>query len=210
MYGMCTVAINNYGDSMTPKQKSFLDFIEAETLKHGSAPTQREIAEHFGFRSMGTVQTYIKTLEEQGHLKKSHQKARAIRLTNKSECIELPLLGDVAAGLPIEAIEGYQNFSVPISFMKPGREYFCLKVQGDSMIDEHICNGDVVLIKRQNTCDNGDIIVGVVDGAATLKRYKKSKKHIELLPANQKYKPIIVHPDQDFRVAGIFSGLFRF
>lgn len=196
---------------MSPKQKEILEFIESFSKRKGYAPTHVEIAKEVGLSHQSTVHYHISLLQKAGHLKAQKPNAkRSIKLINRSECLEVPLLGLVAAGLPIETIEIDQNFSVPTTFMKNNKEYFCLRVEGDSMIDEHICDKDIVLIRRESTCDNGDIVVGVIDGKATLKKFKKTKSHIELLPANSKYKPIVVGEEKDFRIAGVYSGLFRF
>jgi repressor LexA len=195
---------------MTPKQKDVLSFIEEFSRSNSYAPSQWEIANHFGFSSLGTVQHYLKLLQEQGHLTKTWNGRRTTQITKKSEAFEIPLLGLVAAGLPIEALEVDENFSVPTNFMKTKKDYFCLRVEGNSMIDEQIRDKDIVLIRRESHCENGDIVVGVINGKATLKKFRKTKTHIELLPANADFKPIIVDEDQDFRIAGVFEGLFRF
>lgn len=196
---------------MVPKQKEILDFIESFTRRKGYAPTQIEIAKHVGLTAQSTVHHHVSALQKAGYLRlQKPNSKRSIQINNRSESIDIPLLGLVAAGLPIEAIEVDQNFSIPTALLKNNKEYFCLRVEGDSMIDEHICDKDIVLIRRESTCENGDIVVGVIDGKATLKKFKQTKSHIELLPANSKYKPIIVGEEDDFRIAGIYSGLFRF
>jgi repressor LexA len=196
---------------MSPKQKEILEFIEAFSKRKGYAPTHTEIAKHVGITHQSTVHYHVSILQKEGYLKPQKPNAkRSAQVMSRSECLDLPLLGLVAAGLPIEAVEIDENFSVPQAFMKNNKEYFCLRVEGDSMVDEFICDKDIVLIRRESTCENGDIVVGVIDGKATLKKFKKTKSHIELLPANKKYKPIIVDESRDFRIAGIYSGLFRF
>jgi repressor LexA len=189
-----------------------LEVVEEFIKKNGYAPSLEEIAQRMGFASHSTAQYHLNKLKTSGHLlsKKEPSHKRDIHLSKISECLNIPLLGLVAAGQPIEAIENEDFFSVPLSLMKSNREYFCLKVEGDSMIDKHICDKDVVLIRKSSTCQDGDIVVAVVEDKATLKTFRKTKSRIELIPANQKYKPIIIDETKDFRIAGVYSGLFRF
>lgn len=201
--------------TLTPKQKKLLDFIEKFRDTNGYFPSQQEIANHFGFRSLGTVQNYLVRLERQGVLKKTWNAKRSMTLIPPqphSETVPLPLVGRVAAGLPIEAIETPETLDVPPSMLKKG-EHYVLQVEGDSMIEDGILNGDYVVIKKQNRADNGQTVVALISGEATIKRFYQKNSEIELHPANPKYKPILVnslvdHPS-DFRIEGVLVGVIR-
>jgi len=207
--------------SLTPKQKKILDFVTQFQEFNGFAPSQKEIAEKFGFRSLGTVQNYLVRLERYGFLKKDWNQKRGIRINpiNKSRnSVELPVLGRVAAGKPIEAIDFEKTLEVPRSMIK-GQDlsrYYILKISGQSMVDEGILDGDYVLIKKQASAENGQTIIALIDNQATIKKYYLYKSKIELRPANSAYSPIIVRRDSetneqvDFKIEGIFSGLIRY
>jgi repressor LexA len=215
--------------AITPKQKRFIEFIDDFRRKQGHAPSQTEIARHFGFRSLGTVQKYLTRLREQGLLEKAPAHARrglavkppqtslADSLTvslaasakmNLRNPVTLPLLGRVAAGQPIEAIETPDQIEVPSSLIQRG-EHFVLQVSGNSMIEDGILDGDFVIIKKQRTAERGQMIVALVDDAATVKRFHPKKDLIELHPANPLYHPIVVKPDQSFQIEGIVAGVIR-
>ena len=209
-----------YTESMplTPKQQAFLEFIAQFKDQHGFAPSQTEIAEHFGFRSLGTVQKYLGYLKEQGLLEPApaHTRrgviARSQSITPErnrpAPPTSLPLLGRVAAGRPIEAIEDAASIEVPPSWIRGG-EYFTLQVSGDSMIEEGILDGDFVVVKKQKSAERGQVVVALVDGGATLKRFYPQKTQIELRPANSEYRPIVVMPHQSFQIEGILAGVIR-
>jgi repressor LexA len=195
--------------SLTPKQQRFLQFIESFSQTKGYAPSQAEIAKKFGFRSLGTVQNYLKALESAGHLSRQKHLSRSVQLTSFSpESISIPLLGRVAAGKPIEAIEQNENVEVPKNLIKGGSN-FALHVRGDSMIEEGIHDGDMVIVRKQRTAENGKIIIGMLEGEATVKKFYKKKDSIELRPANPVMKPIVVKPDQTFQILGVVVGLIR-
>lgn len=217
---------------LTPRQKALLDFITAFESKKGYAPSNQEIAQHFGFSSLGTVQGYLVRLQKEGHLTKTWngkrsisvvdpKRARAVAAAKKAQLapapgnidylvasVSLPLLGRVAAGRPIEAIEVQDQIEVPASLVRHG-DHFVLEVMGNSMIEDGILNGDYVIVKRQRTAETGQMVVALVDDAATVKRYHPKKGTIELHPANPAYVPIIVHPEQSFQIEGIVSGVIR-
>lgn len=200
--------------SLTPKQKEVLEFIEGWAQNHGYAPSQVEIAKHFGFKSLGTVQNYLVRLERQGVLKKSWNAKRSLEVVRPEplvQAIELPLLGRVAAGRPIEALESDESVEVPKSMLRSG-EHYVLRVVGDSMIEEGILSGDLVIIKKSKDADNGQTVVALVDNEATIKKYYKRNKSIELHPANPAYEPIIIdslRASTSFRIEGLFVGLLR-
>lgn len=200
--------------SLTPKQKAFLDFITFFRAEHGFAPSQIEIAKHFGYRSLGTVQKFMVRLREQGLLESTLHARRGIavkslkpKLTSTSSLL-LPLLGRVAAGKPIEAVETQDQIEVPPSLVKRG-EHFVLEVMGNSMIEDGILNGDFVIVKKQRSAERGQMIVALVNDAATVKRFYPKKDCIELHPANPQYRPIIVDSDQSFQIEGVVAGVIR-
>jgi repressor LexA len=204
--------------TITPKQKRILDYIQKFSLDKGYIPSQKEIARHFRFKSLGTVQNYLVRLEEQGWLEKAWNSKRGMRLLNPEAAnsksalspntTSLPLSGQVAAGQPIEVVESQDTFEVPSSMLGRG-EHFVLQVSGQSMVEEGILNGDYVIIKKQSTANNGDTVVALVENAATIKRFYKRKNFVELLPANKDFEPIIVKADQDLSLAGILVGVVR-
>lgn len=206
--------------AITKKQKEVFDYICEYTRSNGYAPTQREIKDHFGFKSFGSVQAYLKYLVNAGYLETDWNARRGITLAsdepahpNKvtaADVEEIPWLGNVAAGIPIEAIENpSETIQVPRSMVSKDGNYFALSVQGDSMIEAGILEGDVIVCRHQTNADNGQVIVAVVDGEATVKTLNKQKKGIELIPANSRMRPFMIEPDQDFRIAGILVGLMR-
>jgi repressor LexA len=175
------------------------------------------IAQHFGFKSLGTVQHYLVQLGNQGYLQKSWNARRGTRIGNTRTSFELPLLGRVAAGRPIEAIESRDTVEVPSFMISRGAtgprghipQHFVLQVQGDSMIEEGILEGDYVVFRKQATANNGQTVVALINNEATIKKYFKRKDKIELHPANDAYKPIIVDHGEDFRIEGILAGVIR-
>lgn len=210
---------------ITKKQHEVYTFIKEYKQKNGYAPTQREIKEAFGLKSFGSVQRYLKYLKEAGYLTQDWNSKRGLTLldndsaaTSKqaipieadSYSASIPLLGDIAAGIPIEAIEQCdQHITISQDMIRPGFKHYALKVKGDSMIEDGILDGDLAIIRYETTANRGETIVAIVDGEATLKKYHKKKDNIELHPANTTMSPIIVSRDQDFKVAGQLVGLVR-
>ena len=202
---------------LTPKQKLFLDFLRSYMEEHGYAPSQQVIAQHFQFRSLGTVQNYLNRLEIQGHLQKTWNARHGITLREEEELVKgpssalLPLLGLVAAGSPIEAIENEEFVEVPSSMLGSGN-YFVLRVQGDSMVEDGILDKDLAIIRKQSRANNGEIVVALIDDSATIKKYYRYPKRIELHPANAAYEPIVIDREEkgkEIKVQGIFVGLIR-
>ncbi len=195
---------------MTPKQKRILDFIHAYRERHGYAPSQREIANAFGYRSLGTVQNFLVRLEREGHLQRDWNARRGLVPAGvpTTGALELPLAGQVAAGRPIEAIETPDSLEVPPSMVGPG-EHFVLRVRGDSMIGDGILDGDYVVVRKQNHADSGQTVVALINGEATVKRLQRRGDRIELLPANPAMEPIVVPADADFAIEGIVVGVIR-
>ena len=203
--------------SLTPKQQKVLEFISDYYEEHGYAPAQQEIADHFGFRSLGTVQDYLVRLQQHGYLDKEWNGKRALKVVagKKDQATMdeprnlLPLIGRVAAGLPIEAIEEHETVEVPHSMLKDQQDYFVLEVRGDSMIDDGILDGDYVVIRKQNRAENGETVVALVEGEATIKRFYRKRKHIELHPANPRYKPMVFRPNIELEIRGVLAGVIR-
>jgi repressor LexA len=194
--------------ALTRKQKEVLDFITDYVRTNGYSPTQKEIQEHFGFKSLGSVQDYIKYLTNGGYLINDSHSVRGLSPSGVHQnAEEIPLLGSIAAGVPIEAIEHNDVISVPTTMLGKGL-YYALKVKGDSMIEEGILNGDIAIIKHQTQASNGQIVVAVVENETTLKKYFKRAKQIELHPANNTMKPIIIK-DKECEVRGLLVGLIR-
>ena len=199
--------------SLTKKQKQVYDFISEYLEENGYSPTQVEIQEHFNFKSLGSVQDYIKYLKNAGYLASDTNSVRGLtpidpnESPNAPEAVEIPLHGKVAAGNPIEALEGQEMVEVPASMIGRGSHY-ALTVEGQSMIEDGILSGDLIIVKNQNSANNGQTVVAVIDGEATVKRYFKKNKSIELHPANSSMKPIIVN-DGDFNIKGVLVGLYR-
>ncbi len=193
---------------MTPKQKALLDFITLHMESHGYMPTYTEIGEKFGFSSKGTVRNYLQSLEKQGLISRQAHVARGITLSESDN--QIALLGKVAAGRPIEYTKHNEYLDVPAKMLKRGAQHFALQISGDSMIEEGILDSDYVIIRKQSTADNGQIVVAQVENETTLKRYYNKRSHIELHSANNKYKPLIIEHNQNFSILGIYSGLLRF
>lgn len=233
---------------LTLKEKNVLQFLESYLLENGISPTYQEICDHFGFASYNSVQRYLKQLEAKNYIKLpwGNQK-RAITLLHSSsamqealvdmqrdtsptpvelrpEAISLPLLGRVAAGQPLEAFEHDEFIDVPTSMVKKADQTFALRVQGQSMIEDGILDGDVILVQEQKTARNGEIIVAVVENEATVKRFymqqNKEKsdnsnvhelggnKMIELRPANSSMESLWYHPSE-VQIRGVVVSLIR-
>ncbi|PLX83057.1 MAG: repressor LexA [Desulfuromonas sp.] len=197
--------------SLTPKQKQLLDFITGFRDRHGYAPSQQEIADAFGFRSLGTVQNYLVRLQRGGHLQRDWNARRSLRPAasrTRSGSLELPLVGTVAAGRPIEAITTPDTLDIPASMVGTG-EHFVLRVMGDSMIGDGILDGDYVVVRKQATATNGQIVVALLDGEATVKRLQHRGDRVELHPANPTLQPLIVPADTDLQIEGVVVGVIR-
>ncbi len=194
--------------ALTKKQKEVLDYITDYVRENNYSPTQKEIQEHFGFKSLGSVQDYIKYLKDGGYLTNDSHSVRGLMpSTVQQNTEEIPLLGSIAAGTPIEAIENSDMISVPVHMLGRGTHY-ALKVKGESMIEAGILSGDIAIIKHQTQADNGQIVVAVVENETTLKRYYKKAKQIELHPENHTMKPIVVK-DKECEIRGLLVGLLR-
>src|SRR5216117_2266082 len=198
---------------LTRRQREILDFISAHISAHGYAPSFEEIAERFTFRSLATVHEHLTNLERKGYIRRAHNESRAIEIVppkGQTGATELPLLGLVAAGQPIEAISGNDTIAVPDELVpRRGRSYV-LKVRGDSMIDEHIKDGDFVVVQERNQADSGQTVIALVHGeGATVKRfYREPGGWIRLQPANENLQPLRLN-ERDVIVQGVVVGVIR-
>ena len=194
---------------LTPKQKQLLDFIMEHTEREGYAPSQKEIAQALGFRSLGTVQNYLVRLEREGFIERSWNARRGIRVVlPEGHGYELPLVGTVSAGKPIEAIEVPDTIEVPRSMTGSG-DNFVLRVKGDSMIEDGILDGDLVVVRKQEAADSGQTVVAIIDNEATVKRLVHEGGRVELHPANSTMEPIVVKDSVNFRIEGVVIGVIR-
>ncbi|HLE48659.1 MAG TPA: transcriptional repressor LexA [Patescibacteria group bacterium] len=195
------------------KQRQILDFIRQKIQLVGSAPTLREIADAIGVSSLATVHEHLTTLETKGLIKRKFGKNRAIKISDEemfsqADGVEVPILGYIAAGAPIEPYtDPNASMSIPPSFMSGKKRTFLLQVKGESMIEEQIRDGDYVVIEQSEGASNGDIVVALLDnGMATLKRFFKEATRIRLEPANAAMSPIFV---KNVKIQGKVVGLIR-
>jgi len=194
---------------LSPKQKAVYDYILSSQDRHGYPPSQREIANAFGWSSLGTVQNYLVRLVREGVLSKDWNARRGLKvLRTKGQAIELPLVGLVAAGKPIEAIATPDSIEVPPSMVGAG-ENFVLRVQGDSMIGDGILDGDYVVVRKQAQADSGQTVVALIRGEATVKRLLRRSGRIELHPANPTMQPLLIAGEEEFRIEGVVVGVIR-
>lgn len=202
----------------TDKQQKVLDFVKEQMKRDGYAPSVREICKALDLKSTSTVHGYLVRLEKKGLIQRAALKPRTLRIVGEQtssedkgfytskEMVDVPIVGKVTAGLPILAVENIEDsFPLPIDFVG-NSESFMLKVRGDSMIDAGILDGDLVLVKKQNSAENGDIVVALIEDEATVKKFYKEKNFIRLQPQNQFMQPIIV---PDCTILGKVSGVFR-
>ena len=194
---------------LTKRQKDIFQFIQDYLRINNYSPSLEEIGANFGISSMNGVHKHLKTLEERGYIRRISNKARSIQLVSEElEKHTLPLLGYIAAGQPIEAVESPEEVEVPEYLMKRG-DHYVLEVEGESMIDHHIQNGDRVVIQKQEHANNGETVVALIDGEnATLKQYYREGRRIRLQPANSNMDPIYVEESR-LRIQGVLVGLIR-
>jgi repressor LexA len=197
---------------LTRRQKEILDFVSRHIERKGYAPTIEEIGEQFGLSSLATVHKHLTNLQEKGLIKRLSNRSRAMELVPsdvKVHAVELPLLGRVAAGSPIEAIEDRETIFVPED-MIGRKETYVLQVKGDSMIDEQIRDGDYVIVESRTTAREGEMVIALLEGErATLKKlYHEGPGVIRLQPANTAMKPILVDAD-DVTIQGVVIGILR-
>jgi len=198
---------------LTKRQKEILDYVQDFIARRGYAPSFEEIAGAFGYSSLATVHEHLSNLERKGYIRKSYNESRSIELVapDRGEpAVELPLLGSVAAGLPIEAVTDNETLAVPPDMVRRSRENYVLRVEGNSMIDEQIRDGDYIVVQAQPTAHDGQMVVALVGGdAATVKKlYREPDDRIRLQPANEAMQPILVDA-ADVRVQGVVVGVIR-
>lgn len=214
---------------LSERQIEILDCIARAVRSQGYPPTVREICRHVGVSSTTSVHRHLHTLQERGYLRADPRAKRSLQLTDRAADVVgegrvaakspagraraaakldrsrgLVVVGQIAAGVPIDAIENPERFDLADTF-DPDR-HFLLRVKGDSMIDDHIADGDLVVIRKQETCHNGDVVAAVVDGEATLKRFHRRKDHILLQPANSRLQPLRV---KSVEIRGVMVGVIR-
>jgi len=197
---------------LTDKQKAFLTYLSRYVTDWGEAPTFEEICGHFGFRSYNTVSTYLKILERKGYIRLPREKnrKRALEVIRPVETrrSEFPVLGKVAAGKPIEAVARMGSVEVPMSMVGNG-ECFVLQVNGSSMEEDGILDGDLVVVRKQPTAENGEIVVALINNEATVKRYYRRGDHIELKPAHRGMASFRIK-EGDLRIEGKVVGVMRY
>jgi repressor LexA len=193
--------------ALTIKQKNILDFITSFSEKHGYAPSLEETASRFGLNAISTVHHHIQALKDKGYLKKEENQPRGVSVFEKTaDSREIPLLGTIAAGAPIEPIENPEPIKVPSNLVSNYGEYYALKVRGDSMIEDGILDEDIVVIKSQPTADNGDTVVAITEDGATLKIFRNQNGKMFLEPRNKNFENI--YP-KSLEIRGVFKGLIR-
>ena len=197
---------------ISKEEQEILDYIKSEILNKGYPPAVREICEAVDLRSTSSVHAHLETLEKNGYIRRDPTKPRAIEIIDDSfnltrrELVNVPIIGSVAAGQPLLAVESVESyFPIPSEYM-PNEETFMLNVKGDSMINIGIYNGDKVLVQKQATANNGDVVVALVEDSATVKTFYKENGHIRLQPENDTMDPIIV---DDCQILGKVFGVFR-
>ena len=197
---------------ISDKQREILEYMKEQILQKGYPPAVREICQAVNLKSTSSVHSHLETLEKNGYIRRDPTKPRAIEILDddfnltRREVVNVPIIGQVAAGEPILAEQNIQDyFPIPAEMM-PNAESFMLKVKGESMINAGILSGDTVLVQKQNTAKNGDMVVALVDDSATVKTFYKEDGHFRLQPENDTMDPIIV---DDCQILGKVFGIFR-
>ena len=210
-------------NTVTPKQQQVLDYVAAHIQEKGYPPSVRDICSAVGFKSTSSAHAYLEALEKKGLLHKDASKTRALKVTSSStpspsnvtpfpdvatrEIVNVPIVGKVTAGQPILAVENIEDsFPVPLEFVG-NQDAFMLKVRGESMIEAGILDGDFVLVSKQSTARNGDIVVALIEDEATVKTFYKENGYVRLQPENPYMEPIIVR--ENLSILGKVSGVFR-
>ena len=198
---------------LTKRQREILNYLTLYTERNGYAPSFEEIAENFSYNSLATVHEHLSNLERKGFIKRSYNESRAIEILPSElvpKAIELPLLGAVAAGVPIEAVAHQETIAVPDTMVQRSGNHYVLRVRGNSMIDEQIRDGDFVVINDRHSADNGEMVIAMLHGnSATVKKfYRERDGRIRLQPANETMAPLYVH-ENDVTIQGIVVGVMR-
>jgi repressor LexA len=200
------------GMALTKKQRQILDYVDSFVESYGYSPSYEEIASAFGYSSLATVHEHLSNLEQKGFLRKNYNKSRSLEVVRAdlhAPAVELPLLGTVAAGLPLEAVQEEETITVPHDMVRRGNNYV-LRVKGDSMIDEQIRDGDYIIVNSRQTAENGEMVVALVEGeSATVKKlYAERDGRVRLQPANPTMRPMYF-PAADVQIQGIVVGVIR-
>lgn len=203
--------VNSYKFMPTKRQKQILDFITSFQKKKGFAPSLEEIKKHLKLSSVSTIHFHIKKLQDEGFLNKGENSPRSISVYESQQMVKIPLMGTIAAGQPIEAIQVKETIAIPKTKVMKGGNFYALRVAGNSMIDENINDGDVVLVKEQQSAENGQKVVALIDNyEATLKTFYKEKNQIRLQPANKEYEPIIIkRGEQKIIIQGLVVDVIK-
>lgn len=197
---------------ITDKQREILEYIKETILSKGYPPAVREICEAVHLKSTSSVHSHLETLEKNGYIRRDPTKPRTIEILDddfaltRREMVQVPIIGTVAAGVPILAEENIEDYMPIPAEILPNKEIFMLKVKGESMIEVGIYNNDKVIVAKQSTAENGDKVVALLDDGATVKTFYKEQGHIRLQPENSSMDPIIV---DDVQILGKVIGLFR-
>lgn len=201
---------------LTSRQQEVFDYIKAQTTEFCRPPTVREIANRFNISSTNGVRSILAALIKKGYISRSPRTSRGLEIlqddspTLDSSLAEIPIVGRVAAGEPILAVQNLEGtITVDRDFIARRKDVFALRVKGDSMINAGIFDGDLVFAQHQNTAERGEIIIAKIDDEATVKYFQPKKDWVELHAANPKYQPIIVKPERDFSIAGRVIGIMR-
>lgn len=198
--------------TLTKRQKEILDYLRSYAARHGYAPTLAEVGRRFRLGSLATVHKHLESLETKGFIRRERNRSRSVEVLDPRGkgwgMTDLPLLGTVAAGAPIEAVETNNSVSVPNELVRNGKT-FALKVKGDSMIDEQIRDGDLILVESRPSAENGQTVVALVDGEATVKKFhREGRDKIALRPANARLKPR-VFPASRVEIRGVVVAVIR-
>ena len=200
---------------ITPKQQEILDYIKNEILNRGFPPAVREICEAVNLKSTSSVHSHLEALEKNGYIRRDATKPRAIEIIDdnfnlvRREVVNVPLIGTVAAGQPILAVENIESyFPIPSEYL-PNAQTFLLEVKGESMINAGVLSGDHILVKQQDTAENGEMVAALIDDSATVKTFYHENGHIRLQPENDTMDPIVVE-EKDVHILGKVIGVFRF
>jgi repressor LexA len=195
---------------LTKRQREIFSYVDRFIRSHGYAPSLEEIALAVGLSSLATVHKHLKNLEAKGVIRRLWNRGRSIEiaLPQTPSSVELPLLGEVAAGKPIEAVEDRQTLSVPEEFLR-SNETFVLRVRGNSMIDENIRDGDFIIVERRSSAENGETVVALMHGnEVTVKKFYRENGQIRLQPANERMQPLIL-PPEEVEIRGVVVALMR-
>lgn len=197
-------------ETLTDIQRAVLQYVQNHLTEEHRPPTVREVMRHFKWNSPQSARKHLLALEEKGYLEREDRTARGLKLSEDSSVgVSIPILGKVAAGLPLLAEENREGTMVVDPGMaRGGRNLFALTVRGDSMVNAHILSGDKVIVQQTSHASPGEIVVALIEGEATVKTLRKTSSKIVLEPANPKYKDIVVDEGQDFRIIGKVVGVF--